>query len=51
MPDFYDVAIIGGADGPTAIMVAGAMLKPLAIIALAAVAIILLCIYIKHNNE
>ena len=51
MPDFYDISIIGGADGPTAIMVAGALWKPIAIAALAVVAIILLCVYLKHKND
>ena len=49
MPDFYDVAIIGGADGPTAITVAGALLKPAFAIALIVTAIVLLIIYLKHK--
>ena len=46
MPDFYDMSIIGGADGPTAVMVAGALWKPVAV-----AAVILLCIFIKHHND
>ena len=51
MPDFYDVSIIGGADGPTAVMVAGALWKPVAVALLAVAAVILLCIFIKHHND
>ena len=51
MPDFCDVSIIGGADGPTAIMVAGALWKPIAIAGLAIAALILLIIFIKHSKE
>lgn len=51
MLDFYDVSIIGGADGPTAVMVAGALWKPIAIIGFAIAAIILLIVFLKHNNE
>lgn len=49
MPDFYDVSIIGGADGPTAITVAGALWQPIAIAAAIVTAVVLLIIYIKHK--
>ncbi len=51
MPDFYDISIIGGADGPTAVMVAGALWKPIAVLAAVILLIVLLIIYLKHNNE
>ena len=50
MPDFQDISIIGGADGPTAVMVAGSHCKPLALAGLAIAAIILIVIFLKHNN-
>lgn len=50
MPDFYDVSVIGGADGPTAIMVAGALWKPIALAALVIAAVVLLIVFIKHSK-
>lgn len=51
MHDFYDVSIIGGADGPTAVFVAGQLWK-VGIAAVAVIAVIvLLCLFIKHNNQ
>lgn len=49
-PDSYDISIIGGADGPTAIFIAG-QFPWLAVGAVAAVtiAVVLIALYLKHK--
>ncbi len=50
MPDFYDISIIGGADGPTAVFIAGQF--PWLIVGVAAaviIAAVLIVLYLKHK--
>ena len=49
-PDFYDISIIGGADGPTAVLIAGQF--PWLYVGVGAavvLAAILLALYLKHK--
>lgn len=50
-PDFYDISIIGGADGPTAVFVAGQFpwLIVGAIAAAVVLAAVLIALYLKHK--
>ncbi len=49
-PDLYAISIIGGADGPTAVFVAGQFpWLTVGVIAAVVVAVVLIALYVKHK--